>query len=160
MQARSPNPRPFISPIAGEPSRPATLARMLMNPIATAASEADRVSVGRTQNGDGQKKAKNSKTQSQAKTAAHAAPGPMLAARQAPASTWPMLQCHFRSPNQSDDRPETQTPASPNRKAMPSQLSTSVGSASLPVAGRGPLTAVGSQKAAASPPMFDAKMPS
>ena len=47
------------------------LAQMLMNPIATAASEAERVSVGRTQNGDGQKKAKNSKAQSQAKTAAH-----------------------------------------------------------------------------------------
>src|SRR4051794_37452437 len=92
---------------------PATLAKMLMMPMETAAAEDDSVCVGRTQNGDGQAKAKNPVRHSQTKTASQGWPGRTLPARHSPANTWPATQCHLRSPVSSDDRPDSHTPARP-----------------------------------------------
>src|SRR5688572_28898862 len=105
MQARSSYPYRFIVPTTGEPMMPAMLAQMLMNPTATAAADADSVSVGNTQYGGGQANAKNPVTHSQPRIATDDRPGVRLAARAAPVSTIAATQCHFRSPVRSDDHP-------------------------------------------------------
>src|SRR6516165_10644579 len=105
MQVRSPKPCVRIHPTAGEPICPATFAQMLMNPIDTAATEADKVSVGNTQNGGGQKYANSPVRHSRPKNHHQGRPGRRLSARQTPVSTCPATQCHFRSPVQSDERP-------------------------------------------------------
>lgn len=71
----------------GLPISPARLAHILKKPIDTAATEADTLSVGSTQNGGGQKTEKTTARHSQAKTAAQGWPGRTLAARNTPVST-------------------------------------------------------------------------
>src|SRR5262245_9362077 len=115
MQCTSSKPRAFISPTTGEPSIPPTLAQMLMNPIDTAAADADIDIVGSTQNGDGQNCAKKPMPHSQTITSQNGCPGTKLLIRQTPAPTCPAMQCHLRSPVRSDDWPEMMTPARPSR---------------------------------------------
>src|SRR5436190_10924867 len=111
MQATSSRPYVFISPTIGEPSSPATLAQILMNPIDTAAAEADIDIVGSTQNGEGQNNAQKPIMHSQNITRPNGCPGIRLMVRNTPAPTCPAMQCHLRSPSRSDDCPETKTPA-------------------------------------------------
>src|SRR5262249_22426916 len=107
------SPRAFIPPTIGEPSRPPTLAQMLMKPIDTAAADADIDIVGSTQNGDGQNWAKNPMPHSQSITTPNGCPGIRLSARKIPAPSCPVMQCHLRSLKRSDDWPETITPIRP-----------------------------------------------
>src|SRR5438309_6017485 len=112
MHVASSSPNVFISPTIGEPSKPPTLAQMLMKPIDTAAADADSDIVGKTQNGDGQNNAQKPIKQSQTRIRPNGCPGKRLMHKNTPAPTWPAMQCHLRSPVRSDDCPETKTPAS------------------------------------------------
>ena len=86
-----------------------------MRPTATAAAESDSVSVGSTQNGVGHEKAKKPAKHNQTKTSAHGWPGTTLAVKNTPVNAIPTTQCHFRSPVRSDDWPDSQTPARPQK---------------------------------------------
>src|ERR1022692_1350979 len=117
----------FILPTIGEPSRPPILAQMLMNPIDTAAADADIDMVGSTQNGEGQNRAQKPMQQSQNITTPNGCPGMRLMARNNPAPICPAMQCHLRSPVRSDDCPETKTPASIARYTRPRKYRALVG---------------------------------
>lgn len=89
---------------------------MLMKPMETAAVEAVNVTVGRAQNGDGQKNATSPVANSHVITSGNGWPGIALPARHSPVATMPPTQCHLRSPLRSEDWPETNTPTMPHAK--------------------------------------------
>src|SRR5579884_124293 len=114
-----------MCPTTGEPIKPARLAAMLMKATATAATEAVRVNVGNTQNGEHHETAKKPAPHNQANIADQDCPGITLAARQTPVSTWPVTHDHLCWPVRSATWPETRTPARPQAKMSPDHINAS-----------------------------------